>query len=405
MTEINKDRLKKGEIVKVGGVFYRNTLQRSVSGNKTLVLKRYKPMFANDEEKALIRNCRKFEDFTCAPSHTEYEQIVDKEFINEYKELSHVPCSGEWKTIEKFLRHIFHEQYWLGLDYFRLLWQHPLQPLPILLLVSKERQTGKTTFLNLLSDIFEGNFVRNRNSDFQSQFNSNWVNKLVIGMDEGLPNTKEDSELFKNLSTSPQINKECKGIDQETTDFFGKFVLCSNNVDNPVFIDDDEVRWWVRYVPELDKFEDGFREQMKKEIPAFLNALNTPITTKCHDRLWFTKEQIATDALRQIVKGNLSGSEVLLQDLFFEVMDYLNVDEIRMTLEDILKWFDWKRPCERVCKLVVRQTLNKWGLRVVRNRMVYTPILASGDGRYFFADHSDTKNFYTIDRKSLKINN
>lgn len=52
----------------------------------------------------------------------------------------------------------------------------PRQKLPILLLVSEERNTGKTTFLNFLKSIFEDNATFNTNEDFRSKFNSDWLN-------------------------------------------------------------------------------------------------------------------------------------------------------------------------------------------------------------------------------------
>jgi len=44
------------------------------------------------------------------------------------------------------VKHIFGDQIELGLDYLQLLYQKPVQILPIVCLVSKERSTGKTTF-------------------------------------------------------------------------------------------------------------------------------------------------------------------------------------------------------------------------------------------------------------------
>lgn len=67
-----------------------------------------------------------------------------------------------------FMRHIFGEQLSVGLDYLQLLYTKPLQRLPILLFVSKERNTGKTTFLNLLKAIFGANMTFNTNEDFRS---------------------------------------------------------------------------------------------------------------------------------------------------------------------------------------------------------------------------------------------
>lgn len=74
--------------------------------------------------------------------------------------------------------------------------------MPILLLVSEERDTGKSTFLNFLKAAFQNNVTFNTNEDFRSQFNSDWTGKLLIMVDEVLLNRREDSERLKNLSTT-----------------------------------------------------------------------------------------------------------------------------------------------------------------------------------------------------------
>lgn len=106
---------------------------------------------------------------------------------------------------------------------------HPIQKLPILLLVSEERNTGKSTFLNFLKAMFRNNVTFNTNEDFRSQFNSDWAGKLIIVVDEVLLNRREDSERLKNLSTTLSYKVEAKGKDRDEIAFFAKFVLCSNN--------------------------------------------------------------------------------------------------------------------------------------------------------------------------------
>ena len=88
------------------------------------------------------------------------------------------------------------------MDYMQLLYLQPTQKLPIVLLVSEERNTGKSTFLNFLKAVFENNVTFNTNEDFRSQFNSDWAGKLLIVVDEVLLNRREDSERLKNLSTT-----------------------------------------------------------------------------------------------------------------------------------------------------------------------------------------------------------
>ncbi len=105
------------------------------------------------------------------------------------------------------------------MDYLQLLYLQPVQKLPILLLVSEERNTGKSTFLNFLKAVFQNNVTFNTNEDFRSQFNSDWTGKLLIVVDEVLLNRREDSERLKNLSTTLSYKVEAKGKDRDEIAF------------------------------------------------------------------------------------------------------------------------------------------------------------------------------------------
>ena len=115
-----------------------------------------------DYGKDFLANIPKYDGFCCVPAHIGYNTVVDT-FLNRYAPISHIPMPGEWPTIEALVRHIFGSQYELGLDYLQLLYTKPLQKLPILLLVSEERNTGKSTFLNFLKALFEANVTFNTN--------------------------------------------------------------------------------------------------------------------------------------------------------------------------------------------------------------------------------------------------
>ena len=69
----------------------------------------------------------------------------------------------------------------------------------------------------------------NTDEDFRNNFNSGWASKLIVGGEEISLNRKEDIEKLKNLSTSRVIKSEAKGKDKIECEFFGKFILCSNN--------------------------------------------------------------------------------------------------------------------------------------------------------------------------------
>ena len=140
-----------------------------------------------DHGKNFIADIPKYDGFCTVPSHTDYREEIDN-FFNLYEPIDHVPAEGPFPHIESLVRHIFGGQYELGMDYLQLLYMRPVEKLPILLLVSEERNTGKSTFLNFLKAIFEDNVTFNTNDDFRSQFNSDWAGKLLIVVDEVLLN-------------------------------------------------------------------------------------------------------------------------------------------------------------------------------------------------------------------------
>ncbi|KAA6312527.1 hypothetical protein EZS27_036555, partial [termite gut metagenome] len=113
----------------------------------------------------------------------------------------------------------------------------------------------------------------NTNEDFHSQFNSDWANKLIVGVDEALLDRREDSERIKNLSTAISYKAEAKGKDRYEIDFFAKFVLSSNNEECPIIIEQGETRYWVRKIPPIEKKNVGMLNDLKAEIPQFLNFL------------------------------------------------------------------------------------------------------------------------------------
>ena len=119
-------------------------------------------------------------------------------FYNLYEPITHIPAEGDFQHICSLVEHIFGEQYELGMDYLQLLYLKPTQKLPILLLVSEERNTGKSTFLNFLKAMFQENVT----------------GKLMIVVDEVLFNRREDSERLKNLSTAHSYKMEAKGKDR-----------------------------------------------------------------------------------------------------------------------------------------------------------------------------------------------
>ena len=257
------------EFIRVGTILYKIVNQPRINGG--FVKKRIvwnNETLRQDYGKDFIATVPKYDGFCTVPNHVNYQPVIDK-FLNLYEPMGHQPKEGEFPHVESLISHIFGEQYELGMDYLQLLYLQPVQKLPILLMVSEERNTGKSTFLNFLKAVFQNNVTFNTNEDFRSQFNADWAGKLLIVVDEVLLNRREDSERLKNLSTTLSYKVETKGKDRDEISFFAKFVLCSNNELFHVIIDIGETRYWVRKINRLESDDTDFLQKLKAEIPPF----------------------------------------------------------------------------------------------------------------------------------------
>ena len=327
----------KEEYIRVGTCLYKIAQQPLANG--TSILRRIPWSFGTirqDYGKNHTPPITKYDGFCTVPSHTNYHKEKGG-FYNLYEPIDHVPSEGEFPDIIKLIRHIFDEQFELGMDYMQLLYAKPTQKLPILLLVSEERNTGKTTFLNFLKAMFEDNVTFNTNEDFRSQFNADWAGKLLIVVDEVLLCRREDSERLKNLSTAQTYKVEAKGKDRQEVNFFAKFVLCSNNELFPVIIDTGETRYWVRKIMPLESDDTNFLQKLKAQIPAFLYYLQHRVlySTK-ESRMWFNPTLIHTDALERIMQCNRNHTEIDLVELLRSIMECQKVDKVSFIPQDLL---------------------------------------------------------------------
>lgn len=327
------------EYIRVGTEYFKLIDYPLISGDSVKSTTKWnKQTIIDDFGKDSLKKIKKYESFCTFPSHVVYNREINK-FYNKYEPLSYsIDHDGDWKTIETFLKHMFGDQYDIGLDYLTILWKHPTQILPILCFVSSERNTGKSTFLKLLKMIFEGNMTINKNEDFRSRFNSDWASKLIIAVDEVLLDKKEDSERIKNLSTSNYFKSEGKGVDKVEIEFFGKFILCSNNEENFIKVDDLEIRYWVIKVAPFLKENPNLLEQMKKEISHFANYLtHREIKSKRVSRMWFSKEQIHTKALEVLMRGNRTSIEKEIEEFLIDEFSLLGVEELSFSVSNLVE--------------------------------------------------------------------
>lgn len=391
----------KEEYIRVGTSLYK--LAHQPLANGTTVLRRIPWSFGTirqDYGKSHTPPIKKYDGFCTVPSHTDYHKEIDG-FYNLYEPITHVPVEGEFPDIIKLMRHIFGEQFELGLDYMQQLYRQPTQKLPILLLVSEERNTGKTTFLNFLKAVFQDNTTFNTNEDFRSQFNSDWAGKLLIVVDEVLLCRREDSERLKNLSTAQTYKVEAKGKDRQEVNFFAKFVLCSNNELFPVIIDVGETRYWVRKVMRLDSDDTNFLQKLKEQIPAFLYYLqHRPLSTTKESRMWFDPALIRTEALERIMQSNRNHTEIDIVELLRTIMESQNVDKISFIPQDLLPLLSLNGV--KVELWHIRKVVKElWRLKPAPNALSYTTYQYDYSKPSKYGAINRVGRFYTVTKEFL----
>lgn len=384
------------EYIRVGTTLYKMVTQPLSNGG--FIKKRVvwnSETIRQDYGRDALASVTKYDGFCTVPSHVNYQPVIGN-FLNLYEPISHIPEKGEFPHIVQLLKHIFGEQYEMGLDYLQLLYTNPIQKLPILLLVSEERNTGKTTFLNFLKAIFQDNATFNTNEDFRSQFNADWAGKLLILVDEVLLSRREDSERLKNLSTAKTYKVEAKGKDRQEVDFFAKFVLCSNNEFFPVIIDQEETRYWVRKVQRLDNDDTSFLEKLKSQIPAFLYFLqHRTLSTKEESRMWFSPALLRTEALKRIMQSNRNHTEAELLEIISEIMELNGLDKFSFIPQDLTPLLIYNNV--KVELWQIRKVVKEiWKLTPAPNAYSYTTYQVDYNAKGHFSPINRVGRFYTV---------
>ena len=399
---MSKSDICKEEFIRVGTTLYKLVNQPRLNGG--YVKKRIvwnNETLRQDYGKHYLATVPKYDGFCTVPDHVNYHPIVDK-FLNLYEPIDHKPMEGDFPSIRSLVEHIFGEQYELGMDYLQLLYLQPIQKLPILLLVSEERNTGKSTFLNFLKALFQNNVTFNTNEDFRSQFNSDWAGKLLIVVDEVLLSRREDSERLKNLSTTLSYKVEAKGKDRDEIAFFAKFVLCSNNEYLPVIIDAGETRYWVRKIDRLQSDDTDFLQKLKAEIPAFLYHLqHRQLSTEKESRMWFAPSLLHTEALQKITRSNRNRLEIEMSELVLDLMASTGIDTFSFCCNDILTLL--ANTYVKAEKHQVRKVLQEcWKLTPALNGLTYTTYQLNYNRECRYEPIRRVGRFYTVTRQQLE---
>ncbi|AUC84911.1 hypothetical protein CW731_06220 [Polaribacter sp. ALD11] len=354
-----------------------------------------------DHGKPFLSDIPKYVGKICFPNHFEFSKDIHG-FYNTYSPLKHLPKKGKVENTLTFFKHVFGNQVELGLDYFKLLYEKPSQALPVLCLVSKERSTGKSSFLKYLKEVFGHNMTYLDSHSLSSNFNLDWGNKLLLGMDEAFLQKEEITEKIKYLSTSNKNKIEAKGKERFEVDFFGKFVMCSNKEDSFIKIDSDEIRFWVIKVPKIKTEDVQFLEKLINEIPAFLEFIQKrKFASERKTRMWFTPQQIYTPALKRLVNNNKNRVEKEIAHLLFSIIEKFDLEEIHFGIMDLLNALNKTRIKTDLTQL--RNLLKtNWKITQKKNSFKYQKFLILSDGETVLID---TKGRYFTVKKVFLLKN
>jgi len=309
----------------------------------------------------------KYDWFCNVPSwNGSYKRVIDN-CLNVMSPLIHDPEPGDCTTSLEFVKHLFDDreqirlyhfcdietrkehkyaivceeegsQLSVALDYLTLMYRKPTEKLPVLCLVSPEEGTGKTTFLYWQQLIYGSNAVILDNERFKMSFNSHYATKFFVGLDEGFLEIekKSEKERLKSMVTGRELALEDKGANVKFIPNHIHLVICSNDADRIMYMDEEDSRWFVVRVPKFTKENPHMIDELKSEIPAFLHYLyNRPLVHEKSGRLWFTKDQIRTEQMETIIKNTKPKLDKLIEDIIKDM--FLTYEVYQLDIE--LKWF------------------------------------------------------------------
>jgi len=327
--------------IRVGVDYFKKISKPDRFGIERVELKRWnKETIIFDHEKKFLYEIPIFDDFVIDPNNNGNTNIIHNCY-NMYNDFPHTPKKGDWKWTFVLLKHIFGTQFKAGMIYLKVMYENPKQPLPILVMVSKERQTGKSTFLDWLNMIFGANMVMIEPDVIGSTFNGEYATSNIIAIDETILDKQIAVEKIKSLATKKFISVNIKQVAQFKLPFFGKIIMASNNEDKFMRIDSEEIRFWVRKIESPKTENHNILNDMIAEIPAFLYYLKSMADIDfSKSRMVLTTDQIKNEFLEAVVKESKSQLYKELIELFTDYFDNNDSEKVEFTPNDIKnKWF------------------------------------------------------------------
>ena len=344
VNKLKYQTVKDHKYIRVGNDFFQKITKVNMLKYEEIFLSHWKRQtIIDDFGLEFIETIPKYTTFCNIPDYINYKETYSNNY-NLFHPFVYIPEKGEWKTIKQLMKHVFADQYEMGLDYFQLLYLNPTQILPVLSLVSKENQTGKTTFIDFMALFFKGNTAIISTKDFEGNFNQHYVTKHIIAIDESELGKEKNSSRIKQMATQKAEFRKGKFQDEYEIDFFGKIIILSNNESSFINIKEEDVRYWIRKVGKLksEDFDKDFLKKCHLEIPAFAHfLLNREMFYKeSNSRAYFHDSDYNTEWLQIVKKENKTS---LYHEIFEKVSEwfyqYDSEKELYFTIVDMQKHF------------------------------------------------------------------
>lgn len=397
--------------IRVGDNYYKIVLRPDREGKlyKDFV-KTIKSTITDDYSKAILKHIDKYDDFVTVASHTHFRQVING-FYNQYSQLSHQPEKGNYDTIMSIITHVFGEQYTdFALDYLQLLYTNPYQRLPIILLESKEKNTGKSTFANLIYMIFQDNAIKIGNNDLQSDFNSFWVTRLAIIVDETQLEKQGITQMLKRYSTETgKVVSNEKNQKQREVDFFGKFIFISNEEGKALRIEKGDPRWAVFKVPTFS--QNGIKDNpliepcIAKEIPCFLHfLLNRKLRYPQKGRQYFEPSVYQTAQLQLYYNNSYSATAKAIKQLVIDTFElFPNEETISYSRREILE--ELKADIRNVSnEYVIKALESELNIKLnKRGRYTYFSRKEKELNEAYHATHNGNNTYYKFSRIEAEV--
>lgn len=296
-----------------------------------------------------------YDTFCVRPSFTNLQQShIDIDPIsgmvshnyNLCKPLTYKPATGQFPTIKMFIQHIFGNEKsdWdnqetgnpltMIIDCLRIKFQQPTHLLPVVCLLSKEQETGKSTFFDFMGDLFGSNAVTITKEHLESQFNTTYADRLVICAEE-IKLTSKEVDLknkLKHLATASKIFYNPKGVAQREIEYYGWLMMSSNHENDFMQLESDDKRFWITALKTIAQKDPNLRAKMVAEIPAFAHyCLNTAIVHPEESRIWFAPQYIHNEQRSRILWHSRSTIEKAINDAITNIFLTYYVTERNIT--------------------------------------------------------------------------